>query len=117
MFESSAARRNAEARRWISPLEGRWQQSERQIAELQSEQSRETETQDRVMTALEAEVARLKEGAGGMGAQAALPARVNRAEADTRASQRRPRQSGSCGQTSPVSRESSSNRASVCSIQ
>jgi hypothetical protein len=82
MFQPSAALKDAEARRRISELEERWQQSERQIGELQSEFSRRTETQERAMAAVEAEVAQLKEAAGGMAAQAALPARVHRAEVD-----------------------------------
>jgi hypothetical protein len=82
MFQPSAALKNAKARRRISTLEERWQRSERQIAELQSKLSRQTETQERAMAALKAEVAQLKEAVGGMATQAALPARVNRAEAD-----------------------------------
>jgi hypothetical protein len=74
--------RDAEVRRRISALEERWQQSERQIAYLQSELSRQTEAQERAMAALEAEVVQLKATAGEMAAQAALPARVDRAEAD-----------------------------------
>jgi hypothetical protein len=50
------------------------------MAELQSELFRQTETQERAMTALEAEVAQLKGAVSAMAAHAALPARVERAE-------------------------------------
>jgi hypothetical protein len=82
LFQPSVALKDAEARRRISALEERWQQSDRQIAELQPELCRQTETQERAMAALEAEVAQLKAAAGGMAAQAALPARVDRAEVE-----------------------------------
>jgi hypothetical protein len=82
LFQLSTALRDAEARCRISVLEERWQQSERQIAELPSELSQGTETQERAMTALKAEVAQLKEAVGGMAVQAALPLGVDRAEMD-----------------------------------
>jgi hypothetical protein len=82
MFRLSAALRDVEVRRRISGLEERWQQSERPIAELPSKLSRQAETRERGMTALKAEVAPLKEAVCGMSAQAVLPARVDRVEAD-----------------------------------
>jgi hypothetical protein len=60
-------------------LDERWQQSERQIAELPSKLSRQRETQERAMAALEVDVAQLKEAVGGLTAQAAP---VDRSEAD-----------------------------------
>jgi hypothetical protein len=75
----TAALRDSKVRRRISVLEERWQQSERTIAELQSTLSRLTKTQELAMTALEAEVAQLKEAVGGLAAQAT---RVDRSDAD-----------------------------------
>jgi transcription initiation factor TFIIIB Brf1 subunit/transcription initiation factor TFIIB len=59
----------------------RWQPLERQIAELRPKLFRQIKSQKRVMTALEAEVTQLKEAAGVMTGQAALPTRVDRSEA------------------------------------
>jgi TolA-binding protein len=68
MFQPSATLGNAEARRRISALEG-------QIAELQSELSQQTLTQEQTTTALEAEVAQLKQVVETMAAQVTLSAR------------------------------------------
>jgi hypothetical protein len=57
MFQPSIGLRDAEVRRRISVLEERWQQSERQTGDLPSQLSRQIETQERAMAALEAEVA------------------------------------------------------------
>jgi hypothetical protein len=72
MFQSSMAFRDAEVPLRISVLEERSRQSKRLIADVQSELSWQTETQERSMAALDSEVAPLKEGTGEMTAQVRL---------------------------------------------
>jgi hypothetical protein len=82
MFDPSAGPGDANSRRRILVLEEHWQVSERQIAELQSQLSRQTAIQDETIVLLrrfEAEIARLS---AAVEAQSALAARVDRAEED-----------------------------------